>query len=103
MGTQGGAVREGFLEEMLLVWDSRKVLLSGSEGKKALKTEERADTKSETRYHGHTTALAIAAVLDGSSVAQRTEAWDIKMEGKQGRVNVLEELGGESSCLPYFG
>ena len=45
MGTQGGAVREGFLEEMLLVWNSRKVLLSGSEGKKALKTEERADTK----------------------------------------------------------
>lgn len=45
-GTHRRVVKEGFLEEVWLDWNSGQVWLAGCEGKKALKVEGR----SETRY-----------------------------------------------------
>ena len=42
------------------------------------------------------------AAQDGRSVAHRAEEWGMQVEGKQGWVKVLEELGGDSPCLPCF-
>lgn len=82
--THRRVVKEGFLEEVWLDWNSGQVWLAGCEGEKALKVEGR----SETRY--------MAAQL-----LRMAEEWGVQVEGRQGWVKVLEELE-ESPCLPFF-
>ena len=86
-GTHRRVVKEGFLEEVWLDWNSGQVWLAGYESEKALKVEGR----SETRY-----------TADGRSVAHRAEEWGMQVGGKHGWVKVLEERRGESPCLPCF-
>lgn len=76
-GTHGGAVKEGFLEEVLLDWDSRQVLLASSEGERALKREEQVPG-SETRYMGARPLWEPQQVHMARAWHTRAGKWDVR-------------------------